>query len=569
MSGSEDAFQSLIQEYIAESLPLAEQAADTFVSLERRWQDGDPAEEAFAPLHGVLHTVKGNSAMMGLTPIQSLAHSLEDLCGLLRQSRALRPAAAGLLVEGGGLLVNLIESSGAGAVRPQATEAYLARVKAFSDQSSTTGLTAFDEGSSSDAQTWEERRLPGRRATDRAEAVVDTVRIQSRQLDTLLEIFGEAVIAQSSLSEVQRRLVAEVGASAGLTDLDHAVVMMEKTFKRLEGALMEARLLPISTVFSRFGRLVRDLAHAEGKRVRLQILGGETRLDKTIIDRIGEPLVHLITNAVIHGIEPAEERERQGKPPEATLRLIASHRSNRVSVEVADDGRGLDPEKILQKARALGVHMPPSPSADDVYALAFLPGLSTADQVSAVAGRGVGLDVVSHAIHALGGAVQLSSEPGRGTVFALSLPVSVAVARSLIVEVDHERYAVPLSDVAETLRATAEAIHEVDGRAMTLWRGRLIPVSDAGSLLGTASTRRSRAYCVVVHSASRRRGLLVDRLRGHQDVVVKPLDRTLGRITVVSGAGILGDGRVACILDAARIIEQGLYDMSAVAPAMA
>jgi two-component system chemotaxis sensor kinase CheA len=323
----------------------------------------------------------------------------------------------------------------------------------------------------------------------------------------------------------------------------------------MESVVMGTRLLPIATVFGRFPRLVRDLAHSEQKQVRLVTSGGETSLDKAILDRLSEPLIHLLNNAVVHGIESVEERVSRGKPPEATLQLTAASQSSRVVIRLTDDGRGLDEQKILAKAEALGLEVRGSGS-EQIHSVIFLPGFSTAAEVSQLAGRGVGLDVVATSIHGLGGTIEVESRPGRGCSFTLDLPLTLAIVRSLIVEVDQERYAVPISHVAETIRATPDAIHEINRRGVTLWRGDLIHVADGGALLGTGRGEASRRFYIVISSGGKRRGVLVDRLVGHQDVVVKGLDPTLGRPGVVSGTTILGDGRVACILDAVRILEQ-------------
>jgi two-component system chemotaxis sensor kinase CheA len=245
-------------------------------------------------------------------------------------------------------------------------------------------------------------------------------------------------------------------------------------------------------------------------------------VDKTVIDRLSEPLVHLVTNAVIHGIERPEQREAKGKPAEAVITLRAVQRSDRVILTVTDDGSGLDPEGILRKARALGqAPAGDNPSLAEIYALAFLPGLSTADQVSQLSGRGVGLDVVASSIRALSGNVTVGSEPGRGTTFSLRLPLTVAVLRSLLVEVSRERYALPLADVAETLRVRPETLHQVARQGMMTWRGEVIPVLDGGRVLG-GGTAESRPT-VVLRSAARHRGCWSTPL-GHHEVVVKAPD---------------------------------------------
>jgi two-component system chemotaxis sensor kinase CheA len=229
-----------------------------------------------------------------------------------------------------------------------------------------------------------------------------------------------------------------------------------------------------------------------------------------------------------------------------------------VVIRLSDDGAGLDEARILAKAESLGLEIH-SRDAEQVRSLIFLQGFSTVDQVSSLAGRGVGLHVVANTVHELGGTIDVASRPGQGITFTLTLPLTLAILRSLIVEVDRERYAVPLSHVAATVRTEPDTIHQVNQRGVTLWRGDLIHVSDGGALLGTrAGAKPSRRFYVVISMGSRRRGILVDRVIGHQDIVVKSLDPTVGRPEVVSGTTILGDGKVACILDAARILDQRL-----------
>ena len=549
MTADENPFGDLLQDYVVECLPLAEQVGDVFVELERSWRAGDPAEELLASVKGRLHTVKGNSAMMGLTPMQDVAHALEDACALLaRASERRGDEAAALLIAGTGLLVDLIRTAPADGHGTAAAD-FVKQVNGF--------LAATPHRPTEP----EERRQGDRRGsgstgrTDGTDGASSVVRIDFRRLDALLEVLGEGLIQQSAFAELHRRLLRRVGPCEELGELDQAVVAMEKTLKRLESTLMETRLLAVSTVFGRFPRMVRDVAHAEGKRVRLVVAGGETSLDKAVLDRLNEPLVHLVSNAVVHGIEAPAERARAGKPAEGLLRLEASSVSGRVVVRVLDDGRGLDEQAIRGKAETLGLEVRSADSAH-LHQLIFMPGFSTADQVSRLAGRGMGLDVVAGSIHGLGGTIEVDSAPGQGTTFTLSLPVTLAIVRSLIVEVDRERFALPLTHVAETVRAEPEAIREINHRGVTQWRGDLIHVADGGAILGTdAPVRPLRRFYVVMTAGAKRRGLLVDRLVGHQDVVVKGLDPALGRPDVVSGTTILGDGRVACILDVVRILD--------------
>ncbi|MEA2722460.1 MAG: two-component system, chemotaxis family, sensor kinase CheA [Gemmatimonadales bacterium] len=552
MAPDENAFGELIDDYIDECLPLAEQVGDAFVELERRWRAGDGGDDLLAQLKGRLHTVKGNSAMMGLAPMQLVAHALEDLCAVLDSERALRGDEVGnLLVRGSGLLIDLIRTA-AKAPKPKPAEQFVKQVRIF-----------LDRRPGKRARSKKPGLLLERRRNERtpeegmeADSSSSVVRVDFRRLDVMLEVLGESLIEQAAVAEVYRVLVRKLGPTNELVDLDRGLVALQKTMKRLEGILMETRLLPISSVFGRFPRLVRELAQAKQKQVRVVTTGGEIPLDKAVLDRIGEPLMHLLTNAVAHGIESPEVRARAGKPAEGTLSLRASSESGRVVLRLSDDGGGLDDSRIRAKAQSLGLEMQ-SADTEQLHSLIFLPGFSTADQVSSLAGRGVGLDVVANAVHELGGTIEVESRPGQGVTFTLSLPLTLAILRSLIVEVDRERYAVPISHVAATVRTEPDTIHQVNQKGVTLWRGNLIHVCDGGALLGTgAGANTTRRFYVVISMGSRTRAILVDRLIGHQDIVVKSLDPTLGRPEVISGTTILGDGRVACILDAGRILDQ-------------
>jgi two-component system, chemotaxis family, sensor kinase CheA len=554
MTADENAFGDLIEDYVIECLPLAEQVGDAFLELERRWREGDAGDDLLASLKGRLHTVKGNSAMMGLRPMETVAHALEDLCAFLEAEPAFRgEEAAALLVRGSGLLIDLIRTAAQG-VDPKPAARFVKRVHTFLARSRS------KTGPSKAPGLFVERRRSERRGSETEgkanDSSNDVVRVDFRRLDAMLEVLGEGMIEQAAVAELYRGIARTMRATNELADLDRAILALQKTMKRLEGILMETRLLPISTVFGRFPRLVRDLAQAKQKQVHVVSSGGDIPLDKGILDRIGEPLVHLLTNAVVHGIETPHERVRAGKPAEGRLDLRASSESGRVVIRLTDDGRGLDDSKILAKAQSLGLELP-STDPDQLHSLIFLPGFSTAERVSSLAGRGVGLNVVANTVHELGGTIEVESRPGHGVTFTLSLPLTLAILRSLIVEVDRERYAVPISHVAATVRTEPDTIHQVNQKGVALWRGDLIHVSDGGVLLGTgAEPGASRRFYVVISMGSRRRGILVDRLIGHQDIVVKSLDPAVGRPEVVSGTTILGDGKVACILDAVRILDQ-------------
>lgn len=538
----ENAFAELIHEYVGECLPLAEQAADGFLDVERRWNGGLQVDDLAPRLKGLVHTVKGNSAMMGQSGAAEVAHALEDLFAALLADASLRePATLDLLLDGANLLIELVRGASSGETDTARVASWVEGVRAqLGGQAAPAAMTAPGASSRSTA--------PG--------AAIDTVRVDFRRLDALQEIVGEAIIAQSRLRDIQRRMAAHLGFTEETAELDASINAVEKTTQKLEDAVMATRLVPLSGVFGRFARLVRDAAQSSGKQVRLETAGGDTRLDKAIVDRLGEPLVHLITNAVVHGVEREDVRRSRGKPPEAVIRLSAAPVSDGVILTISDDGAGLDADRIADRARALGLEVN-STATDAIYPLIFVPGLSTVDAVSSLAGRGVGLDVVATSLHAMGGSISVESAPGRGTRFILRVPVTLAVVRTLLFEVSDERYAIPLAHVVETVRVEDGDIHEINHRGVVLWRGELLPVVDGAALVGAGAItgESARKYTVVVNAGNRRRGVLVDRLLGHRSVVAKGLDPALGHTRLVSGTTIMGDGRVTCILDAQRLVE--------------
>jgi two-component system chemotaxis sensor kinase CheA len=537
----ENAFAELIHEYVGECLPLAEQAADGLLEVERRWNAGQPVDDLAPRLKGLVHTVKGNSAMMGQSAAAEVSHALEDLfASMLADASRRDPATLDLLLDGANLLIDLVHAAASGKTDAARAGSWVQAVRA---QLAGQAAPAAMAGTSS-------------RASGAPEAAIDTVRVDFRRLDALQEIVGEAIIAQSRLRDIQRRMTAHLGFTEETAELDASINAVEKTTQRLEDAVMATRLVPLSGVFGRYARLVRDVAQSSGKLVRLETAGGETRLDKAIVDRLGEPLVHLITNAVVHGVEREEVRRKQGKVPEAVIRLHAAPVSDGVILTVSDDGSGLDADRIAERARALGLEVN-STAPDAIHPLIFVPGLSTVASVSSLAGRGVGLDVVAGSLHAMGGSITVESAPGRGTRFILRVPVTLAVVRTLLFEVSDERYAIPLAHVVETVRVEDGDIHEINHRGVVLWRGELLPVVDGAALVGagTMAGEAARKYTVVVHAGTRRRGVLVDRLLGHRSVVAKGLDPALGHTRLVSGTTIMGDGRVTCILDAQRLVD--------------
>jgi two-component system chemotaxis sensor kinase CheA len=377
--------------------------------------------------------------------------------------------------------------------------------------------------------------------------------VDAAKLDYMMDMVGELVIAQSLLAHAPELAHTEGGVQRNMQQLGRITGEVQRM-------AMSLRMTPVQSLYTRMTRLVRDLARKSGKRVRLELSGEETELDKTIIEQLGDPLMHMVRNSLDHGLEPPEERIAAGKPPEGVLRLAASHQAGHIVIEVSDDGRGLNTEKILRKAREKGlVPEGNSPSESEIFHLIFEPGFSTADQVTDVSGRGVGMDVVRKQIQGLRGRVEIQSTQGRGSTFLLKLPLTLAIIDGLIVQVGAERYIVPIASVREMLRPVPEMLFTVENRAeMAMIRGELLPVLrlDRRFHIPGAVQNPCEGLFLVAESEGRCFCLLVDAMLGKQEVVIKNLGETFRSVAGISGGAILGDGRVGLILDVNGLLRE-------------
>jgi two-component system chemotaxis sensor kinase CheA len=381
-----------------------------------------------------------------------------------------------------------------------------------------------------------------------------SIRVSVEKIDELMNTVGELVITQSMLSQLGRNL--EGGASEqfrlGLAEL-------ERNMRELQDSVMRVRMLPISFVFSRFPRMVRDLAQRLGKQIEFTMTGEQTELDKTVLEKIGDPLVHLVRNSIDHGIEKPDVRLTRGKSATGHLRLDACHRGGNICVEVSDDGGGMDPVRILAKARSRGIVGPNETISDDqAVELIFMPGFSTAETTTDVSGRGVGLDVVRRNVKELGGSIEIRNVPGQGARFIITLPLTLAIVDGQSIAVGKQNYIVPLISIIESLQIKQGALNRVAGRGEVFtFRGDYVPVIRLHELFGVEPRSREleQGLIVIVEGEGRRVGLFVDDLLGQQQVVIKSLETNYGRIDGVSGATILGDGSVSLILDLPGLIR--------------
>ncbi|MHB8811861.1 MAG: chemotaxis protein CheA [Steroidobacteraceae bacterium] len=381
-----------------------------------------------------------------------------------------------------------------------------------------------------------------------------SIRVSVEKIDELMNTVGELVITQAMLSQLGSHFDGPEAEK-----LRGGLAQLERNMRELQESVMRVRMLPISFVFSRFPRMVRDLAQRLGKQIELKLTGEQTELDKTVLEKIGDPLVHLVRNSLDHGIESPEARVAAGKPAEGTVHLDACHRGGNIAVEVSDDGGGLDKERILAKARDRGLVGPSDSLTEaEVHDLIFVPGFSTADKTTDLSGRGVGMDVVRRNVKELGGKIDVKSEPGRGSRFTITLPLTLAIVDGQSVAVGTETYIVPLISIVESMQLKATGVTRLSGHSEVLsFRGDYLPIIRLHELFGIEPRSRAlhEGLVVVAEGDGRRVGLFVDDLLGQQQVVIKSLEANYGHIEGVSGATILGDGSVALILDVPGLIR--------------
>jgi two-component system chemotaxis sensor kinase CheA len=383
-----------------------------------------------------------------------------------------------------------------------------------------------------------------------------TVRISVERLDTLMNLVGELVTDRTRLVQVEETLRAQYGKEGAIDTLDDMTSHFARVVDQLQTEVMQARMLPIAQLFNKCPRLVRDVSRTAEKQVRLVIEGESTELDRSIIEAIGDPLTHLLRNAVDHGIESPRARAAAGKPPDGTVRLTAAHEEGHVVVTVRDDGRGIDPARIRQAAVRRGLLSEDEAAQlddDKALALIFQPKLSTSEQVTGTSGRGVGLDVVYTNVKRLNGSVTVESEVGRGAAFRVTLPLTLAIIQAMLVALGDDVYAIPLASIVESLYLSDVKLSSVKGNPIIRWRDQALPLLPLRRFFAhprlTAPVNDDKQAIVTVAWGKLRAGLIVDELIGKQEIVVKSLNPILGDVPGLSGCTILGDGRIALIVD--------------------
>jgi two-component system chemotaxis sensor kinase CheA len=393
-------------------------------------------------------------------------------------------------------------------------------------------------------------------------SVSQTVRVDIRRLDHLMNIVGELAIVRGSLARMSERVRGDGNRSLSM-ELQRLHRSFERRLAEMQAGILEVRMVPLGQVFERLARVVRQISREVHKEIRLVITGSETEIDKLIVEELSDPLMHMIRNAIDHGIEPSGVRAQVGKPSTGTIALNAFQKGNHVMLEVEDDGRGIDEGGILDRAIRLGKVSPEEArelTRSEILSLIFLPGVSTRESVDDLSGRGVGMDVVKNNISKLGGVIDVHSEMGIGTKIAITLPITLAIVSALLMRAADHTFALPLSSVSEAIPFDGSVVRNIDGHSVMSLRGTTLPICRLDDMFGlerSGGTPR-RQFAVVASLGARRLGLVVDQLVGEQDIVIKPLGRSLKDVRGFAGATELGDQRVGLVLDAAAIIEEVL-----------
>jgi two-component system chemotaxis sensor kinase CheA len=520
-------FSALINDFLDDAEGHLKVLDGALLTLETRGFDRDIIVGAL----GALHTLKGNSGMMGFESLKAYIHGVEEILKKVEENGSELDSVMDVLLDSVNVLRNVLQGLGKDpAFNADLTEEILLLRQHLRD-----------EGTLRERQALEPCAYLG--------AKTDTIKVDFKKLDNLLNLAGELLICKTRLNRLETQISAEMGNKPLSRELNEGLGLMGKTISGLQEGIMRARMLPVRHVFQKFQRMVRDLSKAQGKEVLLAVEGEDTEIDKTIIDEMEEPLMHLIRNAIDHGIETPRERVVKGKDRQAVITLAAKQESNYVAIEVRDDGRGISLEEI----RAAGIRKGLLEAADmfdknAVLSLIFSPGFTTKEEVTDVSGRGIGLDVVSRNISKLNGHITADSTD-KGTSFTIKLPLSLAIIPALMAEAGGEVYAIPMSAVAESVKVKEEDIHLINNREVIRFRERVLPVVRLGEFFGLGARKNKRFYLVILGKAERSLAVAVDRLRGKQEIVIKPLDETFGKSYGISGASILGDGRIVLIID--------------------
>ncbi len=584
---SED-MKEIVDSFVVETKEIFEKLDNEILELERNSENKELVNSIFR----AVHTVKGTSGFLSFEQMSVLAHRFEDVLNKLRRDELkFQPAMMDVMLEAFDLMKVLLKQVIDQDIHDINLDATTKKLELLSSgimpekgrdgKAELPGEISSREQAKSEAETVEpvrEVERESRGANDvpqheaptgsqqtaqmpKVEKVTDsTIRVDVGRLDHLMNLVGELVLGRNRLSQIVALSRDVEDRELFVRELNDTGSQIDFITTELQTAVMKTRMVQIGRVFNRFPRLVRDIAREFSKEIDLVIEGEETELDKSIIEEISDPLVHLVRNAADHGVEGPAVREKAGKPPRGTIRLSAGHEGNHIIIEIQDDGAGMDPERLKQKAIEKGLITPEEAQemkAEEAYGLIFIPGFSTAQKVSSVSGRGVGMDVVKTNITKLNGMISIESAVGKGTKISLKLPLTLAIIQGLLVGVSGETFAIPLGSVLEIVHTAKADVSTVNGREVIRLRDNVLPLVDISQILNVPRSDEllKSFYTVVVGVANHKFGIVVDKLIGQKEIVIKPLGAYLKNIPGIAGSTILGDGRVIMIIDAGELLR--------------
>ena len=584
--------QELLEGFLTETTELLEKMDDDLIALEKAPDNMELMNSIFRSIH----TVKGASSFLGFELLVTITHKTEDVLNRLRKGELqVTPGIMDVILDAadhvkllvndirngeiverdlGEVVNNLIpyisgtlqeatvltevpkESAPEAATQPVESEGPEEESDAEAE------LVAAAPPAPQTAPAPANRPAAQKPAPARNEDMSDntTVRIDVKRLDDLMNQVGEMVLERNRTLQMNIDYQSRENMTNFGEEFSKLAKRIDFVTSELQMQVLKIRMIPVEKVFKKFPRIVRNLSRDLGKEVNLEIIGEETELDRSVVDEIGDPLIHLIRNALDHGLEMPEERVASGKPRCGNVVLSATHEGNQIIISIKDDGRGIDPEKLSRKAIDKGLvseEQVAAMSQKEILDLIFLPGFSTKEKATDLSGRGVGMDVVRTNIRKLNGLIEIRSEVGRGSEIILKLPLTLAIIQSLLVEVENEVYSVPLAAVLETLKVETSSFHQIGGQEVLKLRDSVLPLIRMQRVFGVAEKDFSsqQSYIVVIGVAEKRMGLIVSRLLGQQEVAIKSLGKYLAKAPGIAGSTILGDGRVALIIDPAGIIE--------------
>ena len=605
--------QELLEGFLAETTELLEKLDDDLISLEKSPDDAELMNRIFRSIH----TVKGASSFLGFDLLVKVTHKTEDVLNRLRKAElTLNPQIMDVILEAVDLVKTLVADIKAGEIVERELEETIAKLIPFLSENAVEARVLAPLFAPQKEQVAEPRQgaseseppqpaapasetaplapqiaapvpeppVPAPRAAAPApqlkavpakepaakpaaakgEELADnsTVRVDVKRLDDLMNQVGELVLERNRMIQLHSDFQTGLDPAGFGDDFGKLSKRLNFVTSELQMQVLKMRMLPVEKVFKKFPRIVRNLARDLGKEVDLVIMGEETELDRSVVDEIGDPLIHLIRNALDHGLETPDERLAAGKSRCGTVVLSAAHEGNQIVISIKDNGRGIDPERVSRKALEKGLITEEQLAlmgSREILDLLFLPGFSTKEQATDLSGRGVGMDVVRTNIRKLNGIIEIKNEVGKGSEFILKLPLTLAIIQSLLVEVEREVYSIPLASVIETMRVNKDEFHMIGGQEVLKLRDSVLPLLRLQRTFNCqeSTADRSTCYVVIVGVAEKRLGLVVTRLLGQQEVAIKSLGKFLANLPGIGGSTIMGDGRVALIVDPMGLVGGG------------